>query len=375
MLEYPLENSLKDWLIERAEVIDQEPGYAEEILGRLASQSLFGLGVAGKLGGVEKSTFGQAFAALVAVAKCSLNAAFILWAQRGVIDLLAQQPEHALSKILLPLLIKGRVAGAPGLSNLIKFGSGLEPLRVQAKPVSGGWELNGQMPWVSNAQDNNFIAVVAAQIQVEEKEDAQEMVQTQEQFQAQSQDQKRVQGQEVGIFLLPNKADGVQRRPDWSLYSIQSSATASIGLEKVRLSNEHLIATDAFKFMSSFRPPFLAQQCALSVGVALASLEHVIRHQKQHQGYIQQARALEEQILKIAEQLILGVTKEVWVESPQGLFELRLQLAALCSQSAMLEMQIEGGAAYVKGQREATRRRLREALLLPLITPTVAQLS
>lgn len=353
MLEYPLENSLKDWLIERAEVIDQEPGYAEEILGRLASQSLFGLGVAGELGGVEKSTFGQAFGALIAVAKYSLNAAFILWAQRGVIDLLAQQPEHALSKILLPLLIKGRVAGAPGLSNLIKFGSGLEPLRVQAKPVSGGWELNGQMPWVSNAQDNNFIAVVAAQIQV----------------------QGRVQGQEVGIFLLPDKADGVQRRPDWSLYSIQSSATASIGLEKVRLSNEHLIATDAFKFMRSFRPPFLAQQCALSVGVALASLEHVIRHQKQHQGYIQQARVLEEQILKIAKQLILGVTKDVWVESPQGLFELRLQLAALCSQSAMLEMQIEGGAAYVKGQREATRRRLREAMLLPLITPTVAQLS
>lgn len=347
MFEYSLDNKLKQWLIEHAEVMDQQSGYAQQVLQRMVPESLFGLGVSEYLGGVSQSTFHDAFAALVTVAKYSLNAAFILWAQRGVIGLLAQQPEHPLTQTLLPLLLDGRVAGAPGLSNLIKFGGGLEPLQVSAQSFQTGWELNGQLPWVSNAQQENFIVALAA------KTDA---------------------GQ-AGVFLLPDKADGVLRNEDLSLYSIQSSATTAINLRQVRVSAEHRFADCAFSFMRLFRPGFLAQQCAMSVGVGLACIEQVMHHSQQHQRFMQQARDLQTQLLQTAQRLVDGVVQNKWFDSAQELFELRLHLADLCMQCAMLELKCAGGAAYVKGKREATRRRLREAMLLPLITPTVAQLS
>lgn len=347
MFEYSLDKKLKKWLTEHAELMDQQPGFAQQTLQHMVPQALFRLGLPAHLGGVPQSTFQDAFAALVTVAKYSLNAAFILWAQRGVIGLLAQQPQHPLTQTLLPLLLSGRIAGAPGLSNLIKFGGGLEPLQVSAQPFSAGWELNGRLPWVSNAQHEGFIVALAAQTDV---------------------------GQ-TGIFLLPDKAHGLLRDEDLSLYSIQSSATTAIKLSQVHVSAEHCFVACAFSFMRTFRPVFLAQQCALSVGVGLACIDQVMRYGQQLQGFVQQARDLKLQLTEIAQRLVDGVTQNQWHDSPQGLFELRLHLADLCMQSAMLELKCVGGAAYVKGKRESTRRRLREAMLLPLITPTVAQLS
>jgi len=347
MFEYSLDKKLKQWLIDHAEVMDQQPGYAKQTLQCMVPQALFGLGLPAHLGGVPQSTFQDAFAALVTVANYSLNAAFILWAQRGVIDLLAQQPQHPLTQTLLPLLLSGRVAGAPGLSNLIKFGGGLEPLQVSAQPFQTGWELNGRLPWVSNAQQENFVVALAAQTDAEQ----------------------------TGIFLLPDRANGVLRDADLSLYSIQSSATTAINLRQVRVSAEHHFADCAFSFMRSFRPSFLAQQCAMSVGVGLACLEQVTQYGQQHQGFMQQARDLKVQLTETAQRLVDGVVQNKWCDSPHELFELRLHLVDLCMQSAMLELKCAGGAAYVKGKRESTRRRLREAMLLPLITPTVAQLS
>src|SRR5690625_2266323 len=157
MIENSLDATLRHWLDEHAEAMDQQPGYAAEVLQQMAPHGLFELGLCERLGGRPDSSFRDALTALIAVAKHSLNAAFILWAQRGVIGLLARQPDHPLTQTLLPLLLSGRVAGAPGLSNLIKFGSGLEPLQVGAQPFQSGWELNGQLPWVSNAQQENFI--------------------------------------------------------------------------------------------------------------------------------------------------------------------------------------------------------------------------
>src|SRR5699024_11694401 len=81
---------------------------------------------------------------------------------------------------------------------------------------------------------------------------------------------------QAGVFLLPDKADGVLRNEDLSLYSIQSSATTAINLRQVRVSAEHRFADCAFSFMRLFRPGFLAQQCAMSVGVGLACIEQVI---------------------------------------------------------------------------------------------------
>src|SRR5690625_4774875 len=151
------------WLKQNALAMDQQTGYDAVVFNAMAKQSLFALGVPNKFQGRGDTKFQDAFYALIEVAKRSLNAAFILWAQRGVIHFLLQHKQHVGSQKLLPKLVKGELAAATALSNLIKHLGGVEELQTQAIPSTNGWKVNGLLPWVTNVQENRFMVVFAAQ--------------------------------------------------------------------------------------------------------------------------------------------------------------------------------------------------------------------
>lgn len=345
--EYPLAADFIRWLGARAEELDQQPGHAAELLQYLGQQSLFGLGVPSSLGGVPGSSFKDAFQAVMTTARYSLTAGFVLWAQRGVIGFLTRANNDALAERWVPALIRGQLAGAPGLSNLIKHGGGLEPLQLKARAGAQGWHLQGRLPWVSNVQEGKFLLIAAAQIN----------------------------SAQTAVFLLPHDSANLQRSPDFSLHAIQSSATAAIECAQTPLSADLQLASCAFEFIGQVRPQFLALQCALSLGIGMASIQQVLQRRKLPAHLAARAEQLGMGLRRISRQLLEGIESTAWEQSPQGLFQCRVQLAELTTQSALLAMQAEGGACFVQGQRPDTMRRLREALLLPLITPTIAQLS
>jgi alkylation response protein AidB-like acyl-CoA dehydrogenase len=84
------------------------------------------------------------------VAERSLTAAFVFWGQRTFIEYLLHSPNAALRERHLPALLAGELAGATGLSNAMKFLSGIESLSIGATPVGDGWRLAGDLPWVTN---------------------------------------------------------------------------------------------------------------------------------------------------------------------------------------------------------------------------------
>lgn len=343
---YQLNEDLTQWLTQHALELDQNSDLADASFEQLAAAGLFGLGVPVEFGGNPNTHFEEAAWAVAEVAKYSLSAAFMLWAQRCFISYLLLHPEAPLSAALLTDAVQGRIAGATGLSNAIKFVGGVEGLQTRAEATEQGWVLNGYLPWVSNLHSKDFYVVVAA-----ERE-----------------------GQSPAVFALHQHDTGLIRNPDLALHCMQGSNTASIKIEQCHVGHERLLAESASGFIQVVRPQFLTLQSALSTGVSLRCLDQVLNHQRANAKQKKQATDYQARIIEIQHELCAGCESGVFLEQPAALFALRIELAQLCQAASLLELQAEGGASFLQGLRDHTQRRLREALFLPMVSPSISQL-
>jgi alkylation response protein AidB-like acyl-CoA dehydrogenase len=134
----PLASELSVWLEANAGSLDAGAALAAEVLPRLAAGGVLGAGVAEELGG-NGGDVTDGVETIAAVSERSLAAGFVFWGHRCYIEYLLQSPNAALRERLFPDLLAGRVAGATGLSNAMKFLTGLEELHVSARPRSDGF--------------------------------------------------------------------------------------------------------------------------------------------------------------------------------------------------------------------------------------------
>lgn len=206
-------STLGSWLDEHAEALDQGICDSEALLPRLAAGGCFGRGVAvarGRSGGA----LGDAAEGIAWLAERSLTAAFVCWGQRAFIEYLLQSPNDGLRTRLLPRLLEGELAGATGLSNAMKFLSGLEQLQIEARRTVHGWRLDGCMPWVTNLRKSGFVVAAAV---------------------------ARADGARPFVTVLPSHCSGLRRSPDLQLMGLQGSNTAALNLTDVELSEDWLL--------------------------------------------------------------------------------------------------------------------------------------
>ena len=150
------------WLKANADTLDAAPEMASEIVPRLAGAGLFAIGVPEALGGKGGATV-DAIEAIAAVAEHSLAASFVFWGQRTFIEYLLQSPNEAMRARWLGPLMRGECAGATGLSNAMKFLSGIESLQITATPNDAGWQLDGALAWITNLRKEGFIAAARSE--------------------------------------------------------------------------------------------------------------------------------------------------------------------------------------------------------------------
>jgi len=141
-----LDPTLSDWLDRQADALDRGDADPAALLPRLAAAGVLGVAVEERLGGAG-GTLADAVERVAAVAARSLTAAFVFWGQRAFIEYLLQSPNQELRQRLLGDLLAGRLAGATGLSNAMKFLSGIEALQVVAHAEEAGWRLDGRLPF------------------------------------------------------------------------------------------------------------------------------------------------------------------------------------------------------------------------------------
>lgn len=338
---------LHAWLGHNADALDQAQDLAEEIVPRLAAADLFGIGVPQALGGGGGDTR-DAINAIAGIAEQSLTAAFVFWGHRTFIEYLLQSPNHALAERLVAKLVKGERAGATGLSNAMKFLSGIESLQIVATPQGQGWQLDGSLAWVTNLRKAGFIAAAA----VASSTDA-----------------------PPAIVSFDSDSAGVQRSSDLDLMALRSSNTAAVKLDKVHIAAADVIHSDARQYLPPVRPAFLGMQCGMSIGLARASLRtaHGLAANTRSQltGRIEELqRSLDDTVT----QLLEGVHDGRFQSKAAPLFRIRILLAEIVQQAAMLELQASGGRAYLQDDDKSFARRWRESAFVPIVTPSLTQL-
>jgi alkylation response protein AidB-like acyl-CoA dehydrogenase len=335
------------WVQADALSLDTNPAQAAEVLPRLAAGGVLGAGVAEELGG-NGGDVTDGVEAIAAVSECSLAAGFVLWGHRTYIEFLLQSPNAALREKLLPDLLAGRVAGATGLSNAMKFLSGLEELQVAARTEADEFVLNGKLPWVTNLRPQGFHVATAA---------------------------AHEGGRGAFVASLAHDDPGLERSADLDLMALRATNTAAVAISGVRIDAGRIIHPDANAWLPEVRPAFLGLQCGMSIGLARRALNEArgslgLGRETLAEPVDDLAAALAEQERSLREGLRAGTFQS----KPATLFHIRIALADIVAQAVGLELQGIGGRAYLTAPGAGFGRRWREAAFIPVITPSLVQL-
>jgi alkylation response protein AidB-like acyl-CoA dehydrogenase len=342
-----LDESLIFWLKERAEALDEDAGLAATLVPRLALADLFKVGVPASEGGAGESP-SAAIGAVADLAQHSLSAAFVYWAQRAFIECVLASPNRSLVRKLLPSLLDGGLAGAPGLSNAMKFLGGLDQPQARFVPIPAGHALNGRVAWATNLQRQGFVVALAA---------------------------GDPQGSGASVFAVPHDADGLAREPDLDLVGLRGTSTAALRLCDVRIDEDWQLHPQATAFLPGVRPAFVGLQCGLGLGLARASLRSARQALEGSRSVLLgELEALEADVHDHWEALSTGIDSGRLREQPPALLDLRVRMVEIATKAVQLELQALGGRAYLRGENGGFTRRWREAAFLPVVTPTLAQL-
>ncbi len=338
---------MRTWLDDNAVSLDQESRLADEALLRLAAGGALGVGVSRAAGGAGGDVV-DGIEAVAAVSQISLAAGFVLWAQRSYIEYLVNSSNTALREAQLPALMTGRVGGATGLSNAMKFLCGLEELHVKAGRRSDRLVLEGKLPWVTNLSRQGFH--VAAAVAYED-------------------------GQGAFVASLAHDDPGLVRSADLDLMAMRGTNTAALTICGVEITPQRIIHLDAEAWLTAVRPAFLGLQCGMSIGLARRALAEA--RKSLSPGRSPLAEPVAEATRALADQeraLHEGLRSGLFLSKAAALFRIRIALAEIVAQAVALELQASGGRAYLTGPGAGFGRRWREAAFIPVITPSVVQL-
>jgi alkylation response protein AidB-like acyl-CoA dehydrogenase len=347
-----LSADLTAFLQRHAASLDESATHADALVPALGASGLLAEGVPAVHGG-SGSALSFGVRAIAAVAEHSLAAAFVAWGQRAFIEYLVRSRNAGLRERWLPDLLTGRIAGATGLSNAMKFLSGIESLGLSASPrasadAPGALSLSGSVPWAANLRPAAFLVAVAV---------------------------ARDDGGAPFVAALPSTRAGLQRSADLDLIGLRGTRTASLALRDLPLDDEDLIAVDARSWLPAVRPAFLGLQCGLSIGLARACLEAAREHGVNAKAVLgEPIAALERSLIDTEATLLAGLDDGRFAAAPAALFELRIRLAGIVLEAAQLELQAGGGRAYHRDQPLGFARRWREAAFIPIVTPSLSQL-
>lgn len=341
-----LDSKLSHWLEAEADALDRGLREADDVLPQLAAAGVLGLGVDEQYGGAGGDTC-AAIDAIASVAGHSLTAAFVLWGQRTFIEYLLHTDNTALRERLLGDLLSGTQAGATGLSNAMKYLSGIEELGVRATPSAAGWQLDGRLPWVTNLRKRGFVVAAAVDLP----------------------------GAAPFIAAIPDDLSGLTRSEDLQLLGLQSSNTAALQLDALQLQRDWLLASDARQYLPRVRPGFLGLQCGMTIGLTRRCLQEVERHLAGSRSVLEaEWRDLRARLEQCTAELKHGLCAGHFLSEPASLFKLRIALAELAGQAVQLELQASGGKAYLQQHGAGFARRLRESAFVPIVTPSLVQL-
>jgi alkylation response protein AidB-like acyl-CoA dehydrogenase len=305
---------------------------------------------------------GEQAARIAELAKTNMAEAFMEWAHVMAAHYLTisdrEQPSEPLLKVQESLEQRSRL-GSTAMAGAFKDVVGVAELPVTWREVGEQIQLDGPIAWASNLWDDAVMVTAARHF---------------------------VTGQRIVVVVDVNHP-GVTVSPITDLLALSETASGSLMLEQVVISTDQILHSDLSDFARRVRTRFLALQTSFCLGLSDAALracsgECIQSAQGSYSPnvltavFADQHAALQSRLNRLNGELetVIEAITDLPASSAEitAAISLRLDAAVLARETTQLELCIMGGRGYVASS--PTARRLREAMFLPVQSPTEGQL-
>ena len=280
-----------------------------------------------------------------------LSTAFCVWCHDACGWYLENTANTALRDAVLPSIASGMSLGGTGLSNPMKFYSGIETLRLKAERVDGGYLVNGTIPWVSNLGPDHYFGIV---------------------FEEFCDPEHRV------MALVRCDRDGVELCDGGRFIALEGSRTYAVRMKNCFVDDGSVLADPADEYINAIRPGFVLMQVGMAVGHVRACITQMRKYDTTHDHVNQFLPDGADQLEAEIEELLSRTN--TLAQSPQETDRLfvrdslraRLDAGELSMKAAQACMLSGGARAYM--ENSVPFRKLREAYFVGVVTPATKHL-
>ena len=334
-----------------AEKIDREGLYPREVLRSLGAAGAYRCQLASPR---ATGDYANAILAMAEISKVCMSTGFLTWCQDVCALYIEQSGNAALIERRLDTHVSGASFGGTALSNPMKTFFGIETMLLKARPVPGGYLVNGALPYVSNIGKGHYFGAIA-QVETGAGEAAREV-----------------------MFLLDCDAPGVTLRNCAVFSGMEGTGTFSVRVENLSIGEADIIADPVAPYIKRIKGAFILLQTGMALGVVQGAIDSILQVEPRlghvnrflddrPDGLQAQADELGARILQLAATPFEGGRDylfEVLQARAHG-----AELALRATQSALLH---QGARGYLMSS--APQRRIREAHFVAIVTPAIKHL-
>lgn len=290
--------------------------------------------------------------AIEAISQECLCTGFMTWCQIACTWYMQNSDNAYLKQHLLPLVATGKVLGGTGLSNPMKHFAGIEKIALVAERQSGGYVLNGMLPWVSNLGAGHHFGIAA----------------------------RLADSDDYLMAIVSDELTGLTLRCNAHFIALEGSNTYSCIFRDVFVPDELILAAPCEEYVNRIRPGFILTQVGMGLGL-VASCIQIMERANQRYGHVN--CFLDDQVEDLAASLATTREKTYAIAtqmSQQGcdrplfkqIIQARINASELSLRAANAAMLHVGARGYLHGG--IAERKLRESYFVAIVTPALKQL-
>ncbi|MEY3092666.1 MAG: acyl-CoA dehydrogenase [Ilumatobacteraceae bacterium] len=319
--------------------VDADPAHDSRTTIRdLAERGLLDLGLPGSQG-----SYSDQIRVLRDLASVCMTTAFTAWSHRMTVEYLVThggRPDRA------DVVRRAERVGSTALAGTFRAATGVAEVPVSTTGSGDARRASGFLSWASNLHTDTIV-VTGVQAETTGKR---------------------------SLVSFELRSDGVEVIPINGLLALDGSKSGAIRLSDVALSDADDLSSSFDEFIADVRPKFLLFQSAFVLGLASASLKGLDDLRGPAVSLLPEIEAARGELRALANELEDGGRALDACARPdlRACLSLRLEASHLATRATQLELAARGGSAYLHGS--ATARRVREALFVPVQSPTEAQL-
>jgi alkylation response protein AidB-like acyl-CoA dehydrogenase len=321
--------------------------YPRDVLQRLGAAGAY----AAHIGpGLLAGDYMGAIRAMTEVSRVCGASGFMVWCQQVCGLYLQQSGNPALTGERLLAHSAGQRLGGTGMSNPMKSYAGIETLLLHARPVPGGYRVNGTLPWVSNLGPDHYAGVLAG-----------------------------VVGEDREImFALPCDAPGVELRNCPSFSAMEGTNTWAIRCTEVFIGTEQMLADPARPYIARIRGAFILLQCGFGLGVAQGAIDSMWRVEAQlghvNQYLDERPDALQDELDALTTRIegLCATPLSTEREHLINVLDVRAHASELALRAAQSALLHAGARGYLLSSD--VQRRVRESHFVAIVTPAIKHL-